>query len=218
MSDNGLSIPVFLSHSIDDKQIAGIIKKKLKPFGIEVFLAHDDIEGGEDWKTVLYSEIKDCEIFLVLLSQNYHNAKFTDQELGMALANEKKVLPVSIDGTIPYGFIEQYQSIKCEPSLDEDIEKLLSLIMNFSSTGKDFLDLLIDKLYNANSYDNATFWARKLLSYSKFSNEQVNKIALSYIRNSQIHNSFMAAPNVLYILKNNQKKIKSEFKKRIQFN
>jgi hypothetical protein len=58
ISKNGLSIPVFLSHSIIDKKIAGKIKKKLSQYGVDVFLAHDDIEGGEEWKIALVSEIK----------------------------------------------------------------------------------------------------------------------------------------------------------------
>jgi hypothetical protein len=200
------------------KSKLGKIKKKLSKFDIDVFLAHEDIEGGEDWKIELVSEIKNSEIIIALLSKNYHHANFTDQELGMSLAYEKKIIPISIDGTIPYGFIEQYQSTKCDPEItDKDIRKLLSLIMNFSSTGKDFLNLLITKLSNAESYEDATFWGRKLLSYSKFTHEQINDIAQAYIKNNQIHGSFMAAPNVLYILKNNQKRIKPEFKKHIKF-
>ena len=35
MNDNGFLIPVFLSHSINDKQIAGKIKKKLSNFGVD---------------------------------------------------------------------------------------------------------------------------------------------------------------------------------------
>lgn len=218
MSNNGLVIPVFLSHSKEDKKIGGLFKKKLAPFGVDVFLAHEDIEGGIDWKTKLYSEIKNCEIFIVLLSDNYHKANFTDQELGMGLAYEKNVIPVSIDGTMPYGFMEKYQCMKCESEIDDaNIEKLLGLIMHFSDTGKQFLDLLIEKLSKANSFDDATFWARKLLSYSKFTDNQINNIAKAFIQNNQIHGSFMAAPNVLYILRNNQKQINSDLKKKIHF-
>ena len=40
MNDNGFLIPVFLSHSINDKQIAGKIKKKLSNFGVDKELSH----------------------------------------------------------------------------------------------------------------------------------------------------------------------------------
>lgn len=218
MSNNGFAIPIFLSHSINDKQIAGKIKKKLDHFGVDIFLAHEDIEGGTDWKPKLYSEIKNCEIFIVLLSKNYHEANFTDQELGMALAYEKPVIPISIDGTMPYGFMEKYQCMKCDPEItNENIEKLMGLVMNFSDTGKEFIDLLIEKLSNAGSFEDATFWSRKLVSYSKFTKSQINNIAEAYIKNNQIYGSFMASPNIKNILKNNQKQIKSDFKKYIKF-
>jgi DNA-dependent RNA polymerase auxiliary subunit epsilon len=76
---------------------------------------------------------------------------------------------------------------------------------------------LIENLSNSQSYEDATFWGRKLLSYSKFNIEQINKIAHAYVSNDQIHRSFMAAPNVLYILRNNQKRIKPDLRKMIRF-
>ncbi len=218
MSNNGFTIPIFLSHSSEDKQIASEIKKTLDPFGIDIFLAHDDIEGGEDWKTVLYSEIKDCEIFIVLLSQNYHKAKFTDQELGMALAYGKPIIPISMDGKMPYGFMEKFQCMKFGLEItEENIKKLMDLIMNSSDSGKQFLDLLIEKLSNADSFNNAGFWSQKLSLYSKFTKNQINQIADAFIHNSQVYDSFMARPKIMDILRNNQKLITPDLKKRIQF-
>jgi len=216
MSDNGFAIPIFLSHSTEDKEIAGMIKKKLDPFGIDVFLAHEDIEGGTDWTPRLHSEIKTCEIFIILLSTNYHASNFTDQELGMALAYGKPLIPISIDGTMPYGFMEKYQSMKCQPDItDMNIGKLLGLIMNFSDTGKEYIDLLIEKLSKSFTFATAGFWAQKLISYSKFTDSQINNLADAYIHNNQISDSFTAAPSIKLILKNNQKQIKSDLKKHL---
>ena len=218
MSNNGFAIPIFLSHSSEDKLIAGEIKKTLEPFGIDVFLAHDDIEAGEDWKTILHSEIKKCKIFLVLLSKNYHKANYTDQEFGMALAYKKPVIPISIDETLPYGFMEKFQCMKFGLEItEENIKKLMDLIMNSSSTEKELLDLLIEKLSNAISFNNAAFWANKLSLYSKFTKNQINQIAKALINNNQVSESFRARPKIMHILKNNQKLIDINLKNHIQF-
>jgi hypothetical protein len=48
---------IFLSHSDKDKKIASELKSKLSEYGMSVFLAHEDIEGGTDWMAKLYEEI-----------------------------------------------------------------------------------------------------------------------------------------------------------------
>ena len=52
--------------------------------GLSVFLAHEDIDGGSDWVPKLYEEIQNSEVFIMLLTKNYHPSKYTDQETGIS--------------------------------------------------------------------------------------------------------------------------------------
>ena len=142
-----ISVSIFLSHATHDKNIASALKEKLAYFKINVFLAHDDLKGGVIWDDELNSEIKNCDIFMVLLSKKYHKASYTDQELGIGLANNK--IMISIDGTMPYGFIKKIQSILCEPEFDDEtIHALLELIA-ISDSGKITIDQITNKIINS---------------------------------------------------------------------
>ena len=211
MTENNTSI--FLSHSTADKQIASLLKGKLSDFKIDVFLAHDDIEGGIIWEEKLMTEIKNREIFMVLLSKNYHMATYTDQELGIGIAYTKKIIPLSIDGTKPYGFINKIQSEHCSVEINEkDMAKLLKLITGNSNSGQIIIDQIIYDLINSTSYAQSINYGRKLKYFSKFTNLQINNIAIAYLDNNQICDSGGATSIIMDILKQHEEQI--EFKLR----
>lgn len=218
MSLDGLKINVFASYSNNDKDIIGLLKDKLEPYGVDLFLAHSDIDAGTAWTRKLQKEINDCSIFFVLLSENYHQAKFTDQEYGMALAYEKTIVPIRIDNTEPYGFIRDIQVEQCDPTFPtKDVKNIISVILRYSNPGKDFLDILINNLCKADSYIDAMHWIKQLHYYDLFSDEQINSVADAYLTNPQIYGSFIAHPNTLHFLKRHQKQINDKHKKLIEF-
>ena len=210
-----LNVRAFLSHADKERKIAGSLKEKLHPYGVDVFVAHDDLEGGTEWMSRLYAEIKECEIFLILLSENYHPSNFTDQELGMALSYEKPIIPICIDSKIPYGFMSRYQCIKANPVF-YDVKEVVSIIMKHSKSGQEFVDLLISQLERADSFNAASKYAEDLLPYDKLSKEQTSRVLNAYNNNSQIYNSFMARPIVRGILRRNKKQLSKEIQDKLK--
>ena len=217
---NEISVSIFLSHATHDKNIASTLKEKLACFEINVFLAHDDLKGGVIWDDELNSEIKNCDIFMVLLSKQYHKASYTDQELGIGLANNKTIIPISIDGTMPYGFIKKIQSILCEPEFDDKtIHALLELIAIHSDSGKITIDQIINKiinsLTNSTTYNQSIECSKQLSLYSQFTDNQINDIARASINNNQIYRSAVAYPKIYNILKKHNAQIESNIKKEL---
>ena len=210
-----LNVRAFLSHADKERKIAGSLKEKIQSYGIDVFVAHDDLEGGTEWMSRLHMEIKECEIFLILVSKNYHSSNFTDQELGMALAYEKPIIPICIDSTIPYGFMSRYQCVKANPEF-YDVKEVVSVIMKHSKSGQEFVDLLISQLERADSFNAAYKHAGDLLAYDKLSKEQVSKILNAYNDNSQIYRSFRAEPTVKNILRCNKKQLSKEIQDKLK--
>ena len=216
-----IPVSIFLSHATHDKNIASALKEKLAYFKINVFLAHDDLKGGVIWDDELNSEIKNCDIFMVLLSKKYHKASYTDQELGIGLANNKIIIPISIDGTMPYGFIKKIQSILCEPEFDDEtIHALLELIAIHSDSGKITIDQITNKiinsLTNSTSYMQSIECSKQLSLYSKFTNKQINDIAYALINNDQVYTSMIARPKIDHILKKHNTQIESNIKKELR--
>ena len=86
-----MKIDTILSHADEDKEIARELADKLNEHGFDVFVAHDDIEIGDEWEKTLKNRIEKCELFLALLSKNFRQASFTDHEVGIASFLNKRI-------------------------------------------------------------------------------------------------------------------------------
>ena len=193
---------IFISHAHKDRREAAALKVQLSNFGIDVFLAHEDIDGSEEWIPHLLCKLRECDVFLVLFSKNYHNGKYTDQESGMALGYDKAIIPIRIDDTEPYGFIASLQFATCNKIFsDNDVTEILRLI---ALRDKDKLtDSLIQHFAAAPSFREAGNRIMQLEQYSPFTDKQVNDLATAYIDNYQIRESFDAAPVLKRIVRDN---------------
>lgn len=105
----------FLSYQTADKHVAGEIRALLAELGVESFLAHEDIGVSQEWRLKILEEIRKADLFIPILSANYYASEWCVQESGMAALMELTIIPFSIDGTIPKGFIAHIQSTKVEP-------------------------------------------------------------------------------------------------------
>jgi len=196
---------IFLSHSNKQKELAGQLKRGLEnSIKCEIFLAHDDLEGGEDWAEGIRNRIKNCGYFLVLLSEEYHNSKYTDQEAGIAYAYDKPIIPISIDGTIPYGFMSKYQPIKAPTLNKTTIHEIAKQIINKDIPMKERLDYYIQLLTNSYSFNNAIFLSDLLPYDYEYSKEQINKLARIMIQNDQVYGCVKARPRIVFILNKNK--------------
>ena len=101
---------IFISHLSDDKKYASNIKDKLCKIGISCFVAHNDIDPGTYWIDELEKALLTSNVCLCLLSENYHNSNWTDQEIGFSYGLGKQIIPVNL-GVLPYGLIQKFQAI-----------------------------------------------------------------------------------------------------------
>lgn len=81
--------------------------------GFKTFLAHDDLSISDDWPPKILEKLKETDFVIPLLSNNFLCSGFANQEVGIALAKNKKIIPVSIDGRDPTGFIYHIHAHKC---------------------------------------------------------------------------------------------------------
>jgi len=101
----------FISYSTKDKHAAASVKKALANSDIDCFMAHDDLHVSEKWKDRILEELLNCDIFIPLLSRNFKESEWAPQEIGIITARpDVPVVPLSLDGTIPFGFISHIQS------------------------------------------------------------------------------------------------------------
>jgi hypothetical protein len=173
---------VFLSYSSIDKVIAGDIKRNLENYGLEVFLAHEDIEPSIEWEKEIFFRLKNCDIFIPIVSANFRNSKFTDQETGIAIGDGKLIVPVSIDMT-PYGFISKLQALKCKDDIPSSCKKIISILIK-SSLLNDLKNALIESFINSENFSEANEKGGGLRDYEPFNEFQINKLVYGFLKNS----------------------------------
>jgi TolB-like protein len=69
-SVSGTSRAVFLSYASEDAQAAARICEALKAAGIEVWFDQGELRGGDTWDQKIRLEIRDCALFVPIISAN----------------------------------------------------------------------------------------------------------------------------------------------------
>ena len=66
------------------------------------FVAHEDIKPLKKWREEIEKALKSMDLLLALLTEDFRKSKWTDQEVGVAIGREVRVMPVRM-GKIPTG-------------------------------------------------------------------------------------------------------------------
>lgn len=125
----GQSMKCFISYSTIDKSVACILKNELERIGLTGFLAHEDISVSFEWQEKILKELRECDIFVALLSKNYYQSVFCIQESGISLYRKNcLIIPLSLDGTLPTGFTGKYQAklINLRPGISDFLPALIT--------------------------------------------------------------------------------------------
>jgi hypothetical protein len=124
---------VFLSYSSLDRSIAGMVKACLKQYGLDVFLAHEDITPSDVWVETIQENLNSCDVFIPIISQNFRESLWTDQEVGQAVQRfeaqgKPVIIPLKIN-MVPYGFIGKIQADTLDTdSPEKTCERIVSVI------------------------------------------------------------------------------------------
>lgn len=186
--------------------------------GLNAFVAHEDLKPGTDWKKELTEKISQCDVFVILLTKKFHPARWTEQEVGIAHAFKKTMVPIRFDNTPTTGFMTDYQATKISYPIDKgEIRDLVSVIFTYSKGWQRHIDELIEQLRSAGSFVAANAYATTLFeATSKFTPEQVNNIADAYLKNYELRGGWTSNPNCLKLFQNNWKTVKPELRKQLE--
>jgi len=61
---------VFLSHASQDAEAARRIADALRAFGVEVWFDQSELRGGDAWDAKIRRQIKECALFVPIISAN----------------------------------------------------------------------------------------------------------------------------------------------------
>ena len=95
---------IFISYSSKDREYAGAVCDLLQNIGQDVFYAEETFRPGAQFESLL-SEVRQCDMLLVVWSRNASASSWVNQEVGAALGTLKYVAAIALDETALPGFL-----------------------------------------------------------------------------------------------------------------
>ena len=175
---------VFLSHKAEEKLKATELKVALKGYGVSAFVAHEDIQPTTEWQEEIKEALGSMQAFVALLTDEFQNSPWTDQEIGYALCREVPIIPVRL-GIDPYGFLGTVQALSCG-WLELPWEIVQILLERDTSLINDY----IGAVEQCGNFDDANRLSRVLDRITSLSNEQALRLVNAYNENHQVSQSF----------------------------
>ncbi len=105
---------VFVSHSEKDGQYLEAIRGALRGSGVRPYIAEENATPGARLSGKIRSKIEECDVFLLVLTENSASSSFVNREIGYAIGLEKFVLPVVIGGRCPQNLCSDIEYIRLD--------------------------------------------------------------------------------------------------------
>lgn len=102
---------LFISHTSAHAPLAGELRRMFSAWRIDAFVAHTTIEPTREWQREIETALASCHAFTALLTSDFVESKWCDQEVGYCLARRVPIVPVRLE-VDPHGFIGRYQAAR----------------------------------------------------------------------------------------------------------
>ena len=180
---SGKNYTIFLSHRAEVKGKVQELKEGLERYGVSAFVAHSDIQPGKEWQEKILDVLGRMDAFVALLTDGFRDSKWTDQEIGYAIARGVPIISLRF-GMDPYGFIEKYQALTC--SWEDAPKEIIKLLIEHSPV----VDAFINTVSECRRFAAANQLAEILPSISRLTDEQVDRLMSAFNDNREVNGSF----------------------------
>jgi hypothetical protein len=189
-------VRVFLSHKYEDRVFVGSVKKILGDrYGIDAFVAHDDIEPSRRWRDVIKAGLATCDGLIAILHPDFHGSQWCDQEVGWALGRNIPVAAVRRD-TAPRtqdGFLEEHQDITLGTNHGTGewflAQQTFLMVLKDPRTHEKGLRALAEAFVNSFGYDNTRVLWTLIEREPRWETEQLRRFEYAVETNAQVYNA-----------------------------
>lgn len=182
---------LFVSHRDSHKHTAHALARELEEYGISSFVAHDTIEPDAEWLVEINKALTTMEIMLALVTDDFHESVWTNQEVGVALGRGVPVISAKLGKTDPRGFIQSRQALKIS---EDDLEAAAVALFGKLSERLNATDRLRGHLVSAfcasENFNETRRRFDRLKSLNGFTKNEVTQIMTAFTKNSQLHNCY----------------------------
>ncbi len=107
-----MDFKIFVSYSTHDLEQVNSLRQQLASTPVTVFVAEHSVSASQELPKEIAKAIQDCDLFVVLWSENARDSDWVSQEIGRASALQKTILPLVLtEGLNLPGFISNLKYI-----------------------------------------------------------------------------------------------------------
>jgi toxoflavin biosynthesis protein ToxD len=111
---------LFLSHSTQDNPWCRVLLAALKAAGYDVWYDEQGLTGGAEWVETLQREVQARDVFVTVLSPDAAASPWVQEEIRLAIATRRTILPVMLKPTRVEGFLMTRQWVDVTGMAPED--------------------------------------------------------------------------------------------------
>lgn len=182
---------LFISHKAEIKEKAYELRNCLKVFGVSGFVAHEDIDPSEEWQKEIEKALGTMDGLVALLTKDFHESEWTDQEVGYALGRKVPIVPLGLERN-PYGFFGKYQSLPVSVEGSEINWKIIAveIVKVLINKSDRMFEAYIEKLKECDSWDKGNALAKIFPGIRRLTPKQIGVLADVYNENGELQGSF----------------------------
>lgn len=183
------SIRAFISHRDSIKRIAHEIGDGLEQFGVSSFVAHDTIEPTASWQAEIEKALETMEVFIALITEDFHDSVWTNQEVGFARARGIPVVSVKLGKIDPRGFIADKQALHGDlDAPNASVEAIYKLLAEKLGQRDRIQHALITAFCAAPNWNEARRRFERMAGLvTKLSEAEFEQIRTAFEANNQLH-------------------------------
>lgn len=187
---------LFLSHVTSYKEFAGDLKEELAERGVDVFVAHEDIQPSDKWLDTILEALRSCDAFAALLTDDFRHSVWTDQEFGFALARGIPIWPLKL-AEDPHGFMAQHQALGCHLDRpDITAEAIYCKLRTHATTATKIRFGVAAALRWSTDFSTSIRLAKRLRAYEQFEAKDLQLLKDALSANGQVSAAF-GVPKIL---------------------
>jgi hypothetical protein len=186
---------LFISHTHPHARFAGEMSSHLKKFRIECFVAHDDIEPSEKWQEVIESALLTCHAATALVTTDFRQSVWCDQEVGFCLARALVIVPLMVD-IEPHGFLAGFQAVKLPSAKGRGTawtaaEAVFDILAKRPETQERMVPCVVRRYSASYSFDDsrAVYTQLRRIPKEAWTLELVDEVEKAATENSQIQHA-----------------------------
>lgn len=181
---------LFLSHVSQHKERMAELKNTLAKYGVSAFVAHADIQPTQIWQSEIETALNTMHGMAAILTPEFKDSEWTDQEVGYALGRDIKIIPVKA-GQLPYGLLARQQALAGDLDNVPSIAKgIVAILVKAPITQPTMRDALVEALVCSSCWADTKLVVAQLETIGTITSENADRIRVALKENPQVSQAY----------------------------